>query len=58
MLSRERGSFSKRTQHVTGGMRPPSFHARCGNQPPRRSALYAIMESVFANKGVYTLTPQ
>jgi len=45
-----------RTQHVRGGMRPPSFHARCGNQPPRRSALYAIIESVVANKGGYTLT--
>src|SRR5215475_2047951 len=44
-----------RTQHVRGGMRPPSFHARCGNQPPRRSALYAIIESVVANKGGYTL---
>jgi len=37
-------------------MRPPSFHARCGNQPPCRSALYAIIESVVANKGGYTLT--
>lgn len=47
------GLFVIATQHGHGGIQPPSFNVRCGNQSGARSALDVNIESVVANEGTY-----